>query len=254
MGMIEVEKRGAILVLLLNRPERRNAIDHETAVAIEAALDDLDADTDLRAAIITGAGDYFSAGADLKAAAQGGKPAATQKRGNFGLIRKPLDKPLIAAVEGGALGGGFEIALACDLIMSARNAVFGLPEVSRGVMAAAGGCVSLPRKIPINVAKELALTGHALPATRLYELGLINTLCEPGKALAAATTMAEEIAGNAPLAVSASKRVIDMSEDMCLAESWAMQDAEAVQLRASEDYREGITAFAGKRTPVWKGR
>lgn len=254
MSGITIERRGPVLVLLLNRPGRRNAVDQEMSCAIENALDLFDGDDDLHAAVITGAGGYFSAGADLKAAAQGAPPAVTIKRGNFGLVRKPPEKPLIAAVEGGALGGGFEIALACDLVVASRDAVFGLPEASRGVLAAAGGYVRLARRIPAAIAMELALTAQPVSAVRLHELGLINKLCERGDALAAACVIAEAVARNAPLAVRAAKRIIGGATEMTETESWEAQESELERIRATADYREGVRAFADKRPPSWRGK
>jgi enoyl-CoA hydratase/carnithine racemase len=254
MSGITIERRGPVLVLLLNRPERRNAVDYEMSCAIEDNLDLFDADDDLHAAVVTGAGGYFSAGADLKAAAQGAPPAFTKKRGNFGLVRKPPEKPLLAAVEGGALGGGFEIVLACDLVVASRDAVFGLPEAGRGVLAAAGGYVRLARRIPSAIALELALTAQPASAVRLHELGLINKLCDGGNALAEACAMAEIIARNAPLAVQAAKRIVNGATEMSEAESWAAQKLELEKIRATVDYREGIRAFAEKRSPLWRGK
>jgi enoyl-CoA hydratase/carnithine racemase len=251
---ILTEIRGAVLVVTINRPGRRNAIDAEPAHELERAWDWLDADEDLHAGIITGAGGMFSAGADLKAAAAGLPPARTAKRGFFGTIGQPPQKPLLAAVEGDALGGGFEMALACDLIIASQTARFGLPECRRGVLAVAGGAARLPAKIPINIAMEMALTGIPQPAGRLDALGLINTLCAPGNALAAALDIAAGIAGNAPLAVGAARRGVREAEAAGDAAGWGRQEVEREVLRASADYGEGIAAFAEKPPPQWQGQ
>jgi enoyl-CoA hydratase/carnithine racemase len=246
--------RGAVLVVTINRPERRNAIDAEVAYEIERAWDRLDADAALRVGIITGASGVFSAGADLKAAAAGLPPARTERRGMFGMIGQPPQKPVLAAVEGDALGGGFELALACDLIIASQSARFGLPECRRGVLAVGGGAARLPAKIPVNIAMEMVLTGAPQQAARLHALGLINILSAPGDALAAALAVAETIAGNAPLAVSAGRRVVHAVAQAGEAAGWAMQQSEWAALRASADYREGIAAFGEKRAPQWTGQ
>jgi len=243
-----------VLIVTIDRPDRRNAIDHATAQQLEAAWDTLDGDPNLLAAILTGAGGSFCAGADLKAAAAGSPPARTDRRGQFGTVQVPPEKPLVAAVEGDALGGGCELALACDLIVASRTSRFGLPESRRGVLAAAGGLIRLPHRLPLNIAKEMALTGAPQRAERLYGLGLINRLCEPGEALAVAFEVARTIAENAPLAVAAAKRVMTAALSVTEAEAWALQQPELDRVRGSADYREGIAAFAEKREPKWQGR
>jgi enoyl-CoA hydratase len=243
-----------VLIVTIDRPDRRNAIDHTTAHRLEAAWDRLDGDPDLRAAVLTGAGGFFCAGADLKAAAAGSPPARTDRRGQFGTIQAPPEKPLVVAVEGDALGGGCELALACDLIVASRTSRFGLPESRRGVMAAAGGLIRLPKRLPLNIAMEMALTGAPQPAERLYDLGLVNRLCEPGEALAVAIELARTIAENAPLAVTGAKRVMTAALGVTEAEAWALQQPELERVRSSADYREGIAAFAEKRAPKWQGR
>ena len=251
---ILTETRGAVLIVTISRPDRRNAMDAQAAQEIEHAWDRLDEDSSLLAAIITGAGGVFSAGADLKAAASGGPPARTTRRGFFGTIGQPPQKPLLAAVEGDAFGGGFELALACDLIIAAQTARFCLPESRRGVLAVAGGAARLPTKIPLNIAMEMLLTGAPQPAARLHALGLVNMLCAPGEALATALTLADSIAANAPLAVAAAKRVVQAVAASGESAGWARQQPEWEQLRASADYREGIAAFAEKRPPQWRGQ
>jgi len=251
---ILTETRGAILIVTISRPDRRNALDAQAAHELERAWDRLDEDATLLGGIITGAGGVFSAGADLKAAASGQPPARTAKRGYFGTISQPPQKPVLAAVEGDAFGGGFELALACDLIIAAQTARFCLPESRRGVLAVAGGAVRLSTKIPVNVAMEMALTGAPQPAARLYALGLINALCAPGEALATALSLANTIAANAPLAVAAAKRVVQAAAASSESAGWTRQQPEWDHLRASTDYHEGIAAFAEKRPPQWRGQ
>jgi enoyl-CoA hydratase len=253
-GTVRTEAQGHILVVTLDRPERRNAIDYATAHQLEAAWDALDRDPGLRAGVLTGAGGFFCAGADLKAAAAGAPIARTERRGQFGTIQAPPDKPVVVAVEGDALGGGCELALACDLIVASRTSRFGLPEVRRGVLAAAGGLIRLPRRLPFNTAMEMALTGAPVAAERLYDLGLISRLCAPGEALAVAIDLAQTIAENAPLAVAGAKRVMKNALTGAEAEGWTLQQPELEKIRSSADYREGIAAFAEKRAPRWQGR
>jgi enoyl-CoA hydratase len=253
-SLVLTETRGHVLVVTINRPERRNAIDHHTALALEAAWDRLDEEADLRVAVLTGANGFFSAGADLKAAAAGGPGGTTARRGQFGTIQNPPQKPVLAAIEGDALGGGCELALACDLIIASRTSKLGLPECRRGVLAAAGGVVRLPHRIPFNVAMEMALTGTPQPAERLFALGLVNRLCEPGAALETAVDMAELIAGNAPLAVTGAKRVMSGALTASEVEAWTLQQPEWERVRQSADFKEGVTAFVEKRAPRWLGK
>jgi enoyl-CoA hydratase/carnithine racemase len=247
------EQRGRVLVVTLNRPERRNAIDEAAATAIGAALDELDARGDLTIGVLTGAGGTFCAGMDLKAFLAGERPTVAG-RGFAGIAERSSEKPLIAAVEGYALAGGFEIALACDLIVAAETATFGLPEVRRGLLAGAGGLFRLPERIPYHHAMELILTGDMLPAPRAAELGLVNRLVAEGAALESALELAERIAENAPLAVRGAKRVVVESRDWPMEEAFERQLPIYEPIRNSEDAREGARAFTEKRPPEWRGR
>jgi enoyl-CoA hydratase len=250
---ILVEDSGGVRVITINRPHVRNAIDHATAVAIEAAMDELDARDDLAAAVITGAGSSFCAGMDLKAFLAGERPS-TPERGFAGLVEKPPAKPLIAAVNGPAIAGGFEIVLACDLVVAADDAFFGLPEVKRGLVAAAGGLLRLPRRIPYHLAMEWALTGEYVSATRAFEVSLVNRIVPADEVLTTATTLARTIAANSPLALRATKQTIVESIDWPLAEAFVRQREISEPVRASDDAREGARAFNEKRAPHWTGR
>ncbi|HRP11371.1 MAG TPA: crotonase/enoyl-CoA hydratase family protein [Terricaulis sp.] len=253
--LIELERRGAIAVLRINRPDVRNAFDRATAEAMDAALDAFDADADIRVGVLTGAGSAFSAGQDLKAAARG-EFATTEKRGGFGIMAQPPKKPLIAAVEGAALAGGFELALACDLIVASSAAQFGLPEVKRSLVAVGGGALRLPRRMPHHIAMEMLLSGDPQSAEAMARWGVVNRVCAPGEALATALALAETIAVNGPLAVAATKEIVTRSagENWSAAEGWTRQMEAAGPVFASEDFREGLLAFAQKRAPVWSGR
>ncbi|MGE8495121.1 crotonase/enoyl-CoA hydratase family protein [Comamonas sp.] len=247
-----VETRGPVLIMQLNRPQARNAATLEMAEAMASALDALDSQPELRVGIITGAGGSFCAGMDLKGFLQGKRPSLPG-RGFCGLTMRPPAKPLIAAVEGYALAGGFELALACDLIVAARDAQFGLPEVKRGLVASAGGLLRLPKRLPYHVAMECILTGDMFGAERFAQLGLVNRLTEPGGALDAALALAQTIAANGPLAVAASKQVASQSGEWPLAEMFDRQAVITAPVFSSQDAREGAAAFAEKRPPVWKG-
>jgi enoyl-CoA hydratase len=248
-----VTQDDGIQTITINRPEARNAMTLAAAKAIAAALDELDSRDDLRIGILTGAGGTFCAGMDLKGFLRGERPSLPD-RGFGGLTRKPPRKPLIAAVEGYALAGGFELVLACDLVVASESAQFGVPEVKRGLAATAGGLVRLPRQLPYRIALELALTGDMFPARRAYEYGLINRLTKPGEALAEARRLAQSIAANGPLSVAASKRVVIESQDWSSAEVWDKQAALTEHVFTSADAREGSAAFAEKRKPVWQGK
>lgn len=246
---VRTEQRGRILVVTIDRPAAKNAIDAATSHALAAAMDRLDHDPGLSVGIITGAGGSFCAGMDLKAFARG-EDVSVPGRG-LGFTERPPAKPLIAAVEGYALAGGTELALAADLIVAARDAVFGIPEVKRGLAAGGGGLLRLPLRIPPAVAMELALTGDQLGAERAQSLGMVNVIADPGGALGAAIALAERITANGPLAVAATKRVIVESR------GWDPSDAFAEQMKVltpvfeSNDAREGAVAFAEKRAPQW---
>lgn len=242
-----------ILTITINRPAAKNAVNRAVAEGIARAVDLLDGRADLRVGILTGAGGTFCSGMDLKGFLSGELPVI-EGRGFGGLVERPPEKPLIAAIEGYALAGGFELSLACDLAVAAENARFGIPEAKRGLVAAAGGLVRLPRVAPYRVALELALTGEMIPAARAYELGLLNRIVPAGQALEGALALARAIVANGPLAVAASKRVMRDSASWSTEEMWSRQNAATSPIFASEDAREGAAAFAEKRAPNWKGR
>ena len=247
------ERRERILLITINRPDQRNAVNAAVARGIADALDELDGDDELTLGIVTGAGKGFCAGMDLKAFVTGERPYADD-RGFAGITQRAAAKPLIAAIEGFAVAGGLEVALSCDLIVAARGAKLGVPEVKRSLVAAAGALLRLPRVLPRNVAMELVLTGDPITAERGYELGLVNRLAEPGDAVQAAFELADQIAPNAPLALAASKRILTEAVDWPDSEFWQRQGEIVGPVMTSEDAREGATAFAEKRSPVWKGR
>lgn len=247
------ERRERVLVVTINRPDQRNAVNAAVAEGIAHALDELDGDDELSVGVLTGAGKGFSAGMDLKAFVTGERPWF-EDRGFAGITQRAAVKPLIAAVEGFAVAGGLEIALACDLIVASKGTRLGIPEVKRSLVAAAGGLLRLPRVLPRGVAMEMALTGDPLPAERAYELGMIARLTEPGEALGVAVELAAAIAQNAPLALAGGKRILNESIDWPDSEFFERQQAISGPIFDSEDAREGATAFAEKRAPVWKGR
>jgi enoyl-CoA hydratase len=246
------ETRGPVLVLTLNRPEAKNAFNAELSQALSDALDQFDADPTLRAAVLTGAGGSFSAGMDLKALLKG-EQSATPKRGGFGIMAQPPEKPIIAAIEGYAVAGGMELALCCDLIVASEASKLGLPEVKRGLVAVGGGLFRLPARIPYHVVMELALTGDLVPAQRMLEVGLLTRVVPAGEALNAAIELAERIAANAPLAVAATKKILRTAPEWNEAEAWTEQRKIARSALKSDDAKEGARAFAEKRPPVWRG-
>ena len=252
-GAVRVEADGPILLITIDRPEARNAVDAAVAQGIAAALDRLDAEEALQAAILTGAGGYFCAGMDLKAFVAGERPHV-EGRGFAGIVERGPRKPIVAAIEGFAVAGGFEVALACDLIVAARGARLGIPEVKRSLVAAGGALLRLPQRIPYHLAMELALTGDPIGAERAHELGLVNRLADPGEAVAVARELAQAIVANGPLALDASKRILQEAPGWPPGEAWGRQAAIAGPVFVSEDAREGAVAFAEKRAPVWRGR
>jgi enoyl-CoA hydratase len=251
---LDVQRLDGVLVMQINRPQARNAINLETAQALAAALDVLDSDPELRLGVLTGSGGNFCSGMDLKAFAASGQRPYVGQRGFAGLCEQPPVKPLIAAVEGYALAGGCELVLACDLVVAAHDARFGLPEVRRGLVPGSGGMLRLPSRIPYHVAMEAVLTGEAFSAGRLHQLGLVNRLAEPGAALDEALSLARVIAANGPLAVRTAKAVISQSRNWRPDEMFERQRPLIAPIFVSQDAREGATAFAEKRSPVWKGK
>jgi enoyl-CoA hydratase len=247
------ERRERIFLITINRPDQRNAVNAAVARGIADALDELDGDAELTLGVLTGAGKGFCAGMDLKAFVTGEHPYADD-RGFAGITQRASVKPLIAAIEGFAVAGGLEVALSCDLIVAARGAKLGIPEVKRSLVAAGGALLRLPRALPRNIAMELALTGDPITAERGHELGLVNRLAEPGEAVATALELAEAITPNAPLALAASKRILLEAVDWPDSEFFARQGEISAPVFGSEDAREGATAFAEKRAPMWQGR
>jgi len=247
------ERRGNVLLITLNRPEVRNAVNAALAEGVGNALDELDTDDGLSVGVLTGAGGFFCAGMDLGAFVKG-ESSWYGDRGFAGITQRSARKPLIAAIEGFALAGGLEIALACDLIVAARGAKLGIPEAKRSLVAAGGALLRLPRRMPYHVVMELALTGDPFPAERFHELGLVNRLTPPGGAVDAALELATTLAKNGPLGLRAAKKILQEQWDWSTEEMWAKQGEIAGPVMASEDAREGASAFKEKREPVWRGR
>jgi enoyl-CoA hydratase len=247
------ERRDGVLLITLNRPDARNAVNLAVAEGIASALQDLDRDDDLTVGVLTGAGKGFSAGMDLKAFVTGERPWVGD-RGFAGIVQRSARKPLIAAVEGFAVAGGLEVALACDLIVAASGAKLGIPEVKRSLVAAGGALRRLPRRLPYGIAMELALTGDTITAERGYELGLVNRLAERGGAVDVALELAAAIAKNGPLALDATKAILQQQFDWSEGEFWQRQGELSGPVFTSDDAREGAIAFSEKRDPVWQGR
>lgn len=247
-----VTREGPTLIVTINRPNVRNAINRATAEGVAAAMDELDDDPTVRIGILTGAGGSFCAGMDLKAFLTGERPEI-DGRGLAGITETPPRKPLIAAVEGYALAGGCELVLACDLVVAAEDAAFGIPEVTRGLVAGSGGLVRLPQRIPRQVALEYALTGAHMLAPVAHRWGLVNRLTPHGLALEAALRLAGEIAANGPLAVAMTKRIVNESASWPADEVWNRQRDLVEGILATDDAREGAAAFAEKRPPNWLG-
>jgi enoyl-CoA hydratase len=248
-----VERRGFVQLITINRPKAKNALSLAVSKRVAAAIDELDESPDLRVGVLTGAGGVFSAGMDLKGFLAGETPAL-EGRGLCGITETPPSKPLVAAVEGWALAGGFELLLACDLVVAADGAKFGVPEVKRSLVAAGGAALNLPKRIPLPLALELLLTGEPITAARAAEMGLVNRVVPDGDAVAGALELADVIAANGPLAVIASKRIARETTDWPSTEGWARQVKIVEPVFTSEDAREGSIAFAEKRPPEWKGR
>ncbi|RKT89203.1 Enoyl-CoA hydratase/carnithine racemase [Saccharopolyspora antimicrobica] len=246
---VRVEREGAVQVLTMDRPERRNAFDGAMTQALDAALNEFEDDDSVRAAVLTGGPDFFSAGTDIRVWA--GEP--TERGGPYGIAKRRLGKPLIAAVEGAAVGGGFEIALASTMIVASRTAYFSFPETGLGLVAECGGLFRAPRALPLNVAREMLLTGEQLPAQRAYDLGLVNRLTEPGAAVAEALAIAERIAGHAPIAVRETLRAVEAAYPANDDRRWIDTATAKEGARASADAAEGVAAFLAKRPPRWSG-
>jgi enoyl-CoA hydratase/carnithine racemase len=247
-----VNADGGVLTITLNRPTQRNSVNREVAEGLAAALDRLESEKDLRVGILTGADGNFCAGMDLKAFLRG-EVVRLEGRGFAGITEASTSKPLIAAIEGYAVAGGFEIALSCDLIVASEAARFGLPEVKRGLVANAGGLVRLPRQLPIRLATEMVLTGDTVTATYLHAHGLINHVVAAGESLTRARALADAIAANGPLAVAASRKVMRAAQDWSSDEMFARQNAITAAVFTSADAREGALAFTEKRKPHWRG-
>jgi enoyl-CoA hydratase len=252
---VDFEQQGPLATVKINRPEARNAVNGDVAQGIEAAIDRIEEDDGIWVGILTGEPPVFCAGADLKEINAGNAGALATKRGGFaGIVQRERTKPLIAAVDGPALAGGTEIVLSCDLVVASTTATFGIPEVKRSLVAAAGGLFRLGRKIPMNIAMELALTGDPIEAERAHQFGLVNRLVEPGQAQETAVELANQVCANAPLAVRASRKIVLEATNGPDDVGWTMSIEGMAQAMNSEDFSEGLTAFIEKRSPKWTGR
>ncbi|MEV6774154.1 enoyl-CoA hydratase-related protein [Nocardia sp. NPDC051030] len=247
---VDLERIDRTLVIRMNRPHKRNAIDAEMTAGLDRALNDFEDDPDLWVAVLTGTDTVFSAGTDLAA----GSGAPTERGGPYGVVRRERRKPLIAAVEGRALGGGMEIVLACDLVVAAHNSSFGLPEVSRGVIATCGGLFRARRALPLNIAKELLLTGEPLTADRAWRLGFVNQLADPGEVVDTAVELAARICRNAPVSVRESLTALEQLNSADDAEAWRVTEQAMAATLSSDDTKEGIAAFLERREPRWTGK
>ena len=252
---VDFDQRGPFAVVKINRPEARNAVNGAVAQGIEDAIDKIEADDSIWVGILTGEPPVFCAGADLKEINSGNAGALQTQRGGFGgITQRERTKPIIAAVDGPALAGGTEIVLSCDLVVASTTATFGIPEVKRSLVAAAGGLFRLPRKIPFNIAMELALTGDPIAAELAHHHGLVNRLCEPGQALDTAIALAEQICANAPVAVRETRKIVLEATTAPDEIGWKMSMEGMAKAMSSEDFSEGLTAFIEKRPPKWAGR
>ena len=247
-----VDIEDGVMTITMNRPEAKNAMNKSMAEGISAAIDEFEASADIRVAVLAGKGGTFCSGMDLKGFLAGESPSVPG-RGFGGLSHYSPAKPLIAATEGYALAGGFELVLACDMVVASRAAKFGLPEVKRSLVAGAGGVFRLPQQIPERIAMEMVMTGDHYSAERMYEVGLVNALTDEGKALDGAKELAGRIAINGPLATAASKKIMQEYKSWPHDEIWDRQQEILGPVFSSSDAREGATAFAEKRAPVWKG-
>lgn len=253
--MVDYEQRGHVALLTINRPEARNAVNGAVAQGMEAAIDRLEADDEVWVGILTGEGSVFCAGADLKEINAGNGAALQTERGGFGgIVQRDREKPMVAAVDGPALAGGTEIVLACDLVVASTEARFGIPEVKRSLVAAAGGLFRLPKVLPLPIAMELALTGDGFDAELAFKHGMVNDLCEPGEAVERAMVLAERICANAPLAVRATRKLMLRADELDVDEGIKASLGEMAGLGGTEDFNEGLMAFIEKRPPEWKGR
>ena len=247
-----VDIEDGVMTITMNRPEAKNAMNKSMAEGISAAIDEFEASADIRVAILAGNGGTFCSGMDLKGFLKGESPSV-KDRGFGGISHYSPAKPLIAATEGYALAGGFELVLACDMVVASRSTKFGLPEVKRSLVAGAGGVFRLPQQIPERIAMEMVMTGDHYTAVRMFEVGLVNALTDEGKALDGAKELAGRIAINGPLATAASKKIMKEYKSWPHDEIWDRQQKIMNPVFASADAREGATAFAEKRAPVWKG-